>query len=127
MRALTILLALGRILVAAPSGAALQEQPRESQVPMPEEVRSRFVASCLAAPAMQPVPKFIAEHTCGCVADSIPKYLPRAEWESFWIAAARQHAAQERGKSAPPVNESALGPQMREIIQMCGDEALQMK
>ena len=128
MRALAILLAFGGVLAAtAPSEAALQEQPRENQVPMPDEARNPFVASCLAAPAMQPVPKVIAEHTCGCVADSIPRYLPRAEWDSFWIAAARQRAARERDESAPPINESALGAQMREIIQMCGDEALQMK
>ena len=73
------------------------------------------------------MPKAIAEHACSCIPDNIPKYLPRAEWDSFAIAAAHQHAARERGESVPPVNESALGPQMREVIQMCIEEALQMK
>ena len=128
MRVPTILLAFGGVLAAAePSQAALQEQPPESRAPMPEEFRKPFVASCLAAPGIQPVPKAIAEHICGCVADSIPKYLPRAEWDRFVTAAARQHAARDRGEAPPPLDESALGPQSREIVQMCSDEALQMK
>ena len=109
MRSLAVLLAFSSVFAAtAPSEAALQEQPRENQVPMPEEARTPFVASCLAAPAMQPVPKFIAEHTCGCIADSFPKYVPREDWDSFRIAAARQHAARERGESVPPLGESRL-------------------
>lgn len=128
MRVPTILLAFGGILAAiAPSQAALQEQPAENRVPMPEEFRTPFVASCLAAPGIQPVPKAMAERACNCIADSIPKYLSRAEWDSFVIAAARQRAAQDRGESPPPIGESALGPQSREIVQMCSEEALQMK
>ncbi len=127
MRVPTILLAFGGVLAAAPSQATLQEQPPESRVPMPEEFRKPFVASCLAAPGIQPVPKAMTEHICGCVADSIPKYLPHAEWDRFVTAAARQHAARDRGESPPPLDESALGPQSREIVQMCSDEALQMK